>query len=111
MKTFEGQKAASFSNLLRIPIRSLRSFHGDLTQTLPPDLFKNKIMEAEEALSDAVTAQVIYLPTYRRIEKELQTIFPQIDENLKRYTTERETPIMGRRGIILWNLSVLECRI
>jgi predicted ATP-dependent endonuclease of OLD family len=61
-------------------------------------LFKTRISEAEKEISKLVTAQIVYLPTYRRIEKELQSIFPQIDEELRKYTSEREYTVTGRRG-------------
>lgn len=98
LKTFDESKLAQYTDILRIPSRSIRFFHSDLTKTLPLDSFRNKISEAEESISELVTAQVVYLPTYRRIEKELQSIFPQIDEDLRKYATEREYTPTGRRG-------------
>lgn len=39
----------------------------------------DKLRNDVEKLNDAVTEQILYLPTYRRIEKELKFIFPRLD--------------------------------
>jgi predicted ATP-binding protein involved in virulence len=57
------------------------------------DLFTNSIKEKESLLKAAVDAQILYLPTYRRIEQDLKTILPHLEENIENYrrkTFERE---------------------
>jgi ABC-type branched-subunit amino acid transport system ATPase component len=48
-----------------------------------------RLTRISECLKSAITAQVLYLPTYRRIEKELRTVFPEMDEELRRYRSQR----------------------
>lgn len=48
-------------------------------------------------LKNKMTEQILFLPTYRRIEKDLETIFPELQEeitqyNERRYRIERESP-------------------
>ena len=45
---------------------------------------------ATEQLDEAMTAQVLFLPTYRRIERDLQHIFPQM-------RLERDTRVFQRK--------------
>ncbi|MDM8566252.1 AAA family ATPase, partial [Candidatus Halobeggiatoa sp. HSG11] len=42
------------------------------------------LRKVEEYLKEHINGQILYLPTFRRIEKELQTIFPELDENIGR---------------------------
>ena len=49
------------------------------------DLFRNQFREKENLLKRAVDAQILYLPTYRRIEQDLKTIFPHIEENIESF--------------------------
>ena len=42
----------------------------------------------EEYLNQYIDSQILYLPTYRRIEKELETIFPELDKSVNRYNKE-----------------------
>jgi putative AbiEii toxin of type IV toxin-antitoxin system len=40
-------------------------------------------MKISETISSLVTEQILFLPTYRRIEQELQSIFPGSDEEIQ----------------------------
>jgi len=42
------------------------------------------LRQKEEYLKTHLEGQILYLPTYRRIEKELETIFPELDEYIGR---------------------------
>ncbi|MFO0958918.1 MAG: AAA family ATPase [Isosphaeraceae bacterium] len=49
---------------------------------------------AREKADDALKAclqnhQILYLPTYRRIEKDFQLIFPELEEDIQRYNQRR----------------------
>ncbi|OCX76761.1 hypothetical protein A6O26_20855 [Acidithiobacillus thiooxidans] len=45
----------------------------------PPRGAKKELQEAISRIQKAIRAQVLYLPTYRRIERELSSIFEGID--------------------------------
>lgn len=47
------------------------------------------ILEMNELLRDTISEQILYLPTYRRIEKDLQNIFPWLDFDEFRYRSRR----------------------
>jgi len=57
-----------------------------LDQDLP--LFSYKAKEVSEYLSAAITSQVLYLPTYRRIEQDLKAILPGFDFTRSKATRE-----------------------
>jgi len=44
----------------------------------------HNLRQAEEYLTVHLESQILYLPTYRRIEKELETIFPELDKYISR---------------------------
>lgn len=48
------------------------------------------LCELNKSINDCFNSQILYLPTYRRIEEQLQNIFPEIDldslERQKRFT-------------------------
>lgn len=49
-----------------------------------------KIQKTEESLNNILDdVQIVYLPTYRRIEKDLKNIFPEFDDNIKDYEYRR----------------------
>jgi predicted ATPase len=51
----------------------------------------NKVQQLEEFLNDAFKdTQIVYLPTYRRIEKDLKNIFPHLEESMKDYEYNRK---------------------
>lgn len=53
------------------------------------DLFENTLKEKKEKMENLVTPQILYLPTYRRIEQDLRIIFPDLDEELGQYKSKR----------------------
>ncbi len=54
----------------------------------------NGLHEMNKKLEDFITGQILYLPTYRRIEQDLKSIFPGIDkrELLRRDRYSRKHP-------------------
>lgn len=53
------------------------------------DLFENTLKEKKEKIEKLITPQILYLPTYRRIEQDLRIIFPDLDEELGQYKSKR----------------------
>lgn len=50
----------------------------------------NRVQQLEEFLNaEFKNTQIVYLPTYRRIEKDLKNIFPHLEESMKEYEFKR----------------------
>jgi ABC-type lipoprotein export system ATPase subunit len=50
----------------------------------------NRVQQLEEFLEkEFKNIQIVYLPTYRRIEKDLKNIFPHLEESMKEYEYKR----------------------
>lgn len=50
----------------------------------------NRVLQLEELLNEVFkNTQIVYLPTYRRIEKDLKNIFPHLEESMKEYEFKR----------------------
>jgi hypothetical protein len=47
------------------------------------------IRNLEKSLDEVISAQVLYLPTYRRIERDLEKLFPGLDEQVQRRRASR----------------------
>jgi len=60
------------------------------------DLFRKSVRELETTLSKVLASRILYLPTYRRIEKELKDIFPDIEERYRSFTRTDVTFRSGR---------------
>lgn len=43
----------------------------------------DKLAKIEQTLMDAITDQILYLPTYRRIERDLRSIFPELESGTR----------------------------
>jgi energy-coupling factor transporter ATP-binding protein EcfA2 len=53
-----------------------------------------QIQKLEEDLDIILNdIQIVYLPTYRRIEKDLKNIFPDVEENMKDYELRRRRKV------------------
>jgi len=49
------------------------------------NIFESTLKEKQQKLEELVNAQILYLPTYRRIEQDLKHIFPDLEEELDNY--------------------------
>lgn len=56
-----------------------------------PSFFRisESVSRLDSFLNENIAAQILYLPTYRRIEKDLKTIFPELEENVKSFNRIR----------------------
>lgn len=97
LKEFDIKSRTKFGNLLRVPFQILKSLQADLRAEFPKDLFSSAIKKAAVELEEKIKERVLFLPTYRRIERELQAIFPQIEEAFRRYT-EQDVAFVSRRS-------------
>lgn len=58
--------------------------------------FEINFNSANRWLTEHINAQILYLPTYRRIEKDLKSVVPDIEERVRAYD-ERYGPLRQRR--------------
>lgn len=88
-----------FADLLSVPTSEIHALHGYLVRRLPdPEIISGTSprVELERALAELSPGRALYLPTYRRIEKDLQDIFPGFEEKLKRFITNESGQVFGR---------------
>ena len=83
--------AQAMDRALPIPTAIVKRLAADIYSKTP--LFDPAtIARLEAALgSQGSQHQVVYLPTYRRIEKELASIFPDLEESLQTFNRKRGT--------------------
>lgn len=90
-----GVPISFLENIVQTSRHALRDEQGSLFEesdlALPASL---RLKTAEQALNE-IDAQVLYLPTYRRIEKDLKAIFPQLDKQIKEYNERRTAELSG----------------
>lgn len=77
------------SNLLSIPREEVRMLQRSLLrrmQSPESDLFSQPRLSIEKAIGAKVDARILYLPTYRRIEKELREVIPDFEARYRSHT-------------------------
>lgn len=78
-----------YSRKLRVPrsyllqLRGILLHEGFSEQLDPED--ESEIVALDKFLREKLNHKIIYLPTYRRIEKELEAIFPGLSEDYKEF--------------------------
>ncbi len=50
---------------------------------------QENVANVDEFLSENLEGRILYLPTYRRIEKDIKTVFPEIEEEIQRKLSRR----------------------
>lgn len=56
----------------------------------------DNVSKVDEFLTENLNGRILYLPTYRRIEKDIKTIFPEIEEEIQRKLSRRgREPYLG----------------
>lgn len=70
------EKMREFSQNIGIPQSAMADI---LERYIDAQPLSEEIQEAEKIILSLLQGQVLYLPTYRRIEQDLQSIFPQLD--------------------------------
>lgn len=99
--------ARQLARELQMPASYLLRMLDDMPKALQSSLFENRtdpdsIAEVSDLLKSTGSHQVIYLPTYRRIEQDLKAVFPNVeDEQLRKLTSAAEVESASRtRGHI-----------
>lgn len=80
-----------YAEILSVPQAEVRPFHSHVWRRLgssDDDLFSAPRLNLEKMLVKRLPNRTLYLPTYRRIEKDLRDIMPDFD---KRYRIEWDT--------------------
>jgi predicted ATPase len=60
------------------------------------DLFSVPSIQLENSISNAISSRILYLPTYRRIEKELKEVIPDFEERYRAHIRSDEPFRFGR---------------
>ena len=88
-----------YSNVLNIPQTEVSMFQRQLLRRLAinDDVITTPRGQLEEKSASYVPNQVLYLPTYRRIERDFREVFPGIEERYRRLGEESRLE-SGRSG-------------
>ena len=76
------------------PAKDLKTSALAELDSLPID--NENFSEVSNFLRDKISSQIIYLPTYRRIEKELSSLIPDLDDRIREY--QKSTPKLRKNG-------------
>lgn len=57
-----------------------------------------KLKEAEDFFDENLEGRILYLPTYRRIEKDIKSIFPEIEDEIQRAIRTRRAKGPGSQN-------------
>ena len=81
----ERQRLSHELNISPDEVRFLQSnlFRRYANSASDDDLFSQPRLALENALSEYIPNRTLYLPTYRRIEKDLKEIFPDLEERFR----------------------------
>jgi predicted ATP-binding protein involved in virulence len=84
----EPGKLEYFADKFRLPMSLVHeiSRYAEREQT---NLFENSLHEKENQLTSLIDTQILYLPTFRRIEQDLSNILPDLKEELTSYKRKR----------------------
>lgn len=61
---------------------------------------QERIANVDEFLSENLEGRILYLPTYRRIEKDIKTVFPEIEDELQRKLSRRRREVFKSENYI-----------
>ena len=90
----------SISHKYRVPISAVEELHHLLNNVSigdPIDLHR-ELRDVEEYFDVNLDGRILYLPTYRRIEKDIKSIFPEIEEEIQRAIRFRRASDFGSRS-------------
>lgn len=94
------QVARDISREIGIPFSHILRLMHEVPKNIEPDLFESAkdtpaMADFLNVIKNSGTHKVIYLPTYRRIEQDIKSIFPKLDEDDLRKMT---VPFDGSRN-------------
>jgi predicted ATPase len=88
-----------FAELLNVSPEEILNFQRYLVRRSAPeegDLFSAPRVSIEKTLVEQFPSRALYLPTYRRIEKDLRDIFPDFEERYRSHTNPESFMKTGR---------------
>jgi len=94
-----GQRG-KFAQALNVSSADVSMFQRVLSRKMTADendLFRMPRLTLEKTIGKAFPSRTLYLPTYRRIEKELNEVFPEINQRFRQFTG-REMEIETKRS-------------
>lgn len=96
--TLTPQLRKRFSDALRIPTTEVANLHRFAFRrfSLDESPMKGPRVSIEKALTRLFPSRTLYLPTYRRIEKDLREIFPDFEERYRSHTSTDSLLTLGR---------------
>lgn len=89
-----------YAAALDMPVDEVLSFQRFLLRkiTSDDDLMSAPSAKLEKRLAEILPERVLYLPTYRRIERDMREVFPGLEERFKRYSGPDAQIDIGRSG-------------
>lgn len=86
-KKMDLRSRQKFADTLDIPPDEVRHLHFSIRRRFSSfgedDLFSTPRLNVEKQLIQEFPGRTLYLPTYRRIEKDLEEIFPDLEDRLR----------------------------
>lgn len=99
---FSPTARSRIANVLGIPAREATMLRSHIMRRVlvdaDSDLFEAPRQHIERELAGAFTGRTIYLPTYRRIERDIEEIFPEFEERVRRMGGGYEPPSLARHS-------------
>lgn len=87
------EEREQIAELLAVPPAQIASLRRYLSTEIG---MSRQVFEADKAISTLDVGPIIYLPTYRRIEKDIKSIFPDIEARLR--AKMEESGVTARSG-------------
>jgi predicted ATPase len=88
----------------------LRAIRDYFSESLGPETF-TKFRETEEYFREKIGGKILYLPTYRRIERDLGAIFPELrEEIIKTAETRSRQKVTSNSYVELINFGMSDVR-
>lgn len=76
-----------FADVLSVPVEEVRHLQMSVFRRISSfeqdDIFSTPRINVEKQLKERLPGRALYLPTYRRIEKDLKEIFPDLEERIR----------------------------
>jgi ABC-type glutathione transport system ATPase component len=102
----EPERIAHLARRQGIPMSLIYDFLGDSPATQLDLLHEGQRRTA--LLSELVEEEVLYLPTYRRIEQDLRAVFPDLDERVIQERIERRRARTGFVELVEFGMEDVE---
>lgn len=86
--------ARKYARIMGMPVEEVSHFRRYLRDRFGHEetLFNKVTRDLSKELSTLIDSRILFLPTYRRIERDLQVVFPDFEEKFRRYVGEGLEP-------------------